>query len=167
MHPANPIYKRSTKRSTKVNTDPNARFGLSTGRRLQNVVVVLYPLGKLTQIIAQTLYYTGKLQGIQHVCLVVCSFGWLFGWLFGCLVGCRLDLDLDRSVLVGAWKLHWNMNAFMDIAVVMVASRISHLASRISHLASRPSCSYLVLSAPKVELKGGRGARAQALQHPN
>jgi hypothetical protein len=43
-----------------------------------------------------------------------------------------------HSMIVRAWKLDWNKTAFMDIAVVMVASRISP-ASRISHLASRIS----------------------------
>jgi hypothetical protein len=57
-----------------------------------------------------------------------------------CLLVC-VDLDLDCHLLVGAWKLDWNMNTSMDIAIVMVACRISHSTSRLVCLV--PHCLYL------------------------
>lgn len=62
----------------------------------------------------------------------------LLDFTCGCLLAC-LDLDLDCRLLVGAWKLDWNMNSSMDITVVVAASRISHPAPRILHPAFRLS----------------------------
>jgi hypothetical protein len=54
-HPANPTYKPKRR--------PKHHIRVSTGGRLQNMVVALCHLGKLTQVHEETLYFTGKLRG--------------------------------------------------------------------------------------------------------
>jgi hypothetical protein len=221
----------AAKPSVKPTRQPECLHILvSTGRRLENVVVVLYPFRNPTEIVVQALYFTGKQLGIKNaprqpnlqkiykkiykskhrskrqiwtlhwptspecgcgtlppwktdsnhcsdVVLYgkiardpVCLFGCLFVWLFVCLFVWWFGW-LSFGFGFGSISACWSLEIALEYERVYGYRRrhgcISHLASRISHLASRPSCSYLVLSAPKVELKGGRGARAQALQHPN
>jgi hypothetical protein len=50
--------------STQTSTPRHIRA--YAGRRLQNVVVVSYPFGKVTKIVVQTLNFTGKLQEIKN-----------------------------------------------------------------------------------------------------